>query len=152
LGLYRRKYEKCTRSIDFGSALLGQEFLDSKYFWGRPSATATSPYNVAASSGTNIALSNPAFQEALRERLQKFSSLTVSSVPVDLVTASGSGLDPHISVASAHFQARRISESRHVPLKEIHKLISKQIEKPSLGFLGEARVNVLLINMELDKL
>jgi K+-transporting ATPase ATPase C chain len=137
-----------------GSELIGQEFTQAKYFWGRLSAT-TPPYNAAASGGSNLAPSNPALLTAVNARiaeLQKADSKNKSVIPVDLITASGSGLDPHISVAAAQYQVSRVASARHIPQEQIIQLIHENTSGPTLGFLGEAKVNVLALNMALDGL
>jgi K+-transporting ATPase ATPase C chain len=134
-----------------GSSLVGQEFKDKKYFWGRPSATSTTPYNPLSSSGTNMSLTNPTLQKNLQERVDYLGQYG-SQIPVDLITASGSGLDPEISLASAKFQAQRVALTRGIKIEVVLDLINRLAMKKQLGVIGEPRVNVLLINMELDKL
>jgi len=136
-----------------GSSLIGQPFSDPKYFWGRPSATSPMPYNGAASSGSNLGPTNPALREAVEARVKALRDAggdPSTPVPVDLVTASGSGLDPHISPAAAEYQAGRIARLRGLPEEKIKSLIETHTENRQLGFLGEARVNVLLLNLALD--
>lgn len=138
-----------------GSRLIGQTFSDPGHFWGRPSATAPMPFNAAASGGSNQGPRNPALQEAVKERIAalKASDPTqAAAIPVDLVTASGSGLDPHISVAAAQWQAPRIARVRHLPESQVRELIASQTEGRQLGILGEPRVNVLELNLALDAL
>ena len=138
-----------------GSMLIGQPFSAPGYFWGRPSATAPPPYNGAASGGSNLGPSNPALREAVMERVEALHSADPGNkapVPVDLVTASGSGLDPHISPAAAFYQIRRVATARGLPEAEIRKLVEQAIEGRFLGFLGEPRVNVLRLNTALDRL
>ncbi|MBL7661262.1 potassium-transporting ATPase subunit KdpC [bacterium] len=132
-----------------GSEFIGQEFKESKYFSSRPSAISSWPYNPESSSGSNLALSNPAFQQQLKDRAQLWSH---GAVPVDLVTASGSGLDPEISIAAAKYQVKRIATERGISEEKILMLITSLAKNRVLGFLGEPRVNVLLLNMELDRL
>jgi K+-transporting ATPase ATPase C chain len=136
-----------------GSALIGQPFDDPRYFWGRPSATAPFPYNAAASSGANLGPSNPALIEAVQARiaaLQAADPGNTQAVPVDLVTASASGLDPHISVAAALYQAPRVARVRGLAAETVAQLVAQQAEGRPLGFLGEPRVNVLKLNLALD--
>ncbi|MGE5253451.1 MAG: potassium-transporting ATPase subunit KdpC [Planctomycetaceae bacterium] len=138
-----------------GSALIGQPFDDPKYFWGRPSATADFPYNSAASSGSNLGPSNPALVEAVKARveaLQKADPGNKASIPMDLVTSSGSGLDPHISPAATLYQAPRVARARGLSEEEVHRLVDRFTEPRQLGFLGEPRVNVLKLNLALDAL
>lgn len=137
-----------------GSALIGQHFSDPRHFWGRPSATGPFPYNAAASSGSNQGPSNPALLEAVKGRMEALKAADPGNalpVPVDLVTASGSGLDPHISVAAAHYQAGRVARLRALPVERIRNLIDTHTEGRTLGFLGEPRVNVLELNLVLDR-
>jgi K+-transporting ATPase ATPase C chain len=131
-----------------GSALIGQPFSDPKYFWGRPSATSPMPYNGAASSGSNQGPTNPALKEAVEGRIKDHGGKT--PVPADLVTASGSGLDPHISPAAAEYQVSRVSKARSVPEARLRELIAQHTEGRQLGILGEPRVNVLRLNLALD--
>jgi K+-transporting ATPase ATPase C chain len=136
-----------------GSELIGQAFDDARYFWGRPSAT-TPPYNAAASSGSNLGPTNPAQRDALRDRvesLRKAHPGQKGPVPVDLVTASASGLDPHISPAAAEYQARRIAAARGMEVEQVRQLVADHVEPRTLGLLGEPRVNVLLLNLALDR-
>jgi len=138
-----------------GSALIGQPFDDPKYFWGRLSATAPFPYNAAASSGSNLAQSNPALLDNAKARIAALKGAdpeASASVPVDLVTASGSGLDPHISPASAEYQVRRIAAKRGLEEALIRALVAANIEYRQLWILGEPRVNVLKINLALDEI
>jgi K+-transporting ATPase ATPase C chain len=138
-----------------GSLLLGQTFTESKYFWGRPSATTPYPYNAASSSGSNFEPLNTDFIVQLKQRvalLQRVDSKNKQAIPVDLVTASGSGLDPDISPAAAFYQADRIAKVRHLPEELINNLIQKSIVPKTLGSLGEPRVNVLDLNLILDQL
>jgi potassium-transporting ATPase KdpC subunit len=136
-----------------GSELIGQPFDDPKYFWGRPSATPDFPYNSASSSGSNLGPSNPALAEAVKERLkalQKADPGNPSSIPIDLVTASGSGLDPHISPAAALYQAPRVARARSLSEEQVRRLVGQFTEPRQLGFLGEPRVNVLRLNLALN--
>jgi potassium-transporting ATPase KdpC subunit len=136
-----------------GSALIGQPFESSKYFWSRPSATQPFPDNAAASGGSNLGPDNPALLQAVQARLAALHAAdpgNTSAVPVDLVTASASGLDPDISVAAARYQAGRVAAARNLPLEQVDQLINAYTEGPQFGFLGEPRVNVLELNLALD--
>ncbi len=136
-----------------GSALIGQPFDDPRYFWGRPSATAPFPYNAAASSGSNFGPSNPALIAAVQARIAALRAAdpgNTLAVPGDLVTASPSGLDPHISVAAALYQAPRVARARGLTSEAVAQLVAQQTEGRQLGFLGEPRVNVLKLNLALD--
>ena len=137
-----------------GSELIGQQFDDAQYFWGRPSAT-TPAYNAGASSGSNLGPTNPAQLEAVRGRvdaMKKANPGQSGPVPVDLVTASGSGLDSHITPAAAEFQVERIAKARGVDAKVIRELVEQNTAARQLGILGEPRVNVLELNLALDGL
>lgn len=137
-----------------GSRLIGQAFSDPGHFWGRPSATAPMPFNAASSGASNQGPLNPALEEAINNRIEalKASDPTqTAAIPVDLVTASGSGLDPHISVAAARWQTPRIARHRHLPEEQVRELIASHTEGRQLGVLGEPRVNVLELNLALDK-
>jgi potassium-transporting ATPase KdpC subunit len=136
-----------------GSELIGQAFTRPDYFWGRPSATSPSAYNAAASSGSNLGPSNPNLRELVQQRSKALRELDPSNaqpVPVDLVTASASGLDPHISPAAALFQSSRVASARHLPLDKIEALVTQCTEARQFGVLGEPRVNVLRLNLALD--
>lgn len=136
-----------------GSRLIGQPFSDPKYFFGRPSATAPQPYNGAASSGSNLGPTNPTLATLVTDRVAAIRALhpeNKSRVPVDLVTASGSGLDPHISPAAAEYQVPRVARIRNRPEAEIRELVEQATEGRTFGILGEPRVNVLLLNLALD--
>lgn len=138
-----------------GSRLIGQPFAAGAYFWSRPSATAPVPYNAAASSGSNQGPLNPALLEAVAARIAALRAVdpgNTSPVPVDLVTASGSGLDPHISPAAALYQAARIATKRKLPVERVRSLVMQHTEPRAFGLLGEARVNVLMLNLALDAL
>lgn len=138
-----------------GSRLIGQNFADPGHFWGRPSATAPQAYNGTASGGSNLGPSNPALTDAVRARvaaLQAADPGNAALVPLDLVTASASGLDPDISPAAAHYQAGRIARIRGISLTEIDALVDRHIQPRQWGLLGEARVNVLALNLDLDNL
>ncbi|MBN1396514.1 MAG: potassium-transporting ATPase subunit KdpC [Bacteroidetes bacterium] len=137
-----------------GSELIGQKFISPKYFWTRLSATSPLPYNATASTGSNYGPLNPALLKAVTKRiddLKGMDSLNNKPIPVDLVTSSSSGLDPHISVASAQYQVPRIARSRGIGEKQIQLLIEKYTEGRTLGILGEPRVNVLKLNYALDE-
>jgi K+-transporting ATPase ATPase C chain len=136
-----------------GSRLLGQGFADPGHFWSRPSATGPQPYNGAASSGTNQAPTNPALIEAIQQRvaaLREADPGNEAPVPVDLVTASGSGLDPHITPAAAHYQAPRVARARGLGEAQVRTLVDAHTEGRTFGVLGEPRVNVLQLNLALD--
>ncbi|CNI43127.1 potassium-transporting ATPase subunit C [Yersinia frederiksenii] len=136
-----------------GSALLGQNFTQPGYFVGRPSVTADMPYNPMASGGSNLAISNPALDQAISERvkLQRQANPTQTGpVPVDLVTASGSGLDPSISLEAAYYQAPRIADIRQMPLSEVKQLIDENVQRSVPNFFGKSVVNVLKLNMALN--
>ena len=138
-----------------GSELIGQAFSSPKYFWGRLSATVPYAYNAASSSGSNYGPLNPALLDATGKRvkaLQDADSLGAKSIPVDLVTASGSGLDPHITVAAALYQVPRVARARHLKEETVRTMVEQQTEGRTLGFLGEPRVNVLKLNVALDEL
>jgi len=136
-----------------GSELIGQAFSDPKYFWGRPSATAPFANNAASSIGSNLGPTNPALKEAIKQRVDALRAAdpgNTAPVPVDLVTASGSGLDPHISPAAARYQLARVARTRGVSEERVANLLSKATEGRQLGVLGEPRVNVLELNLMLD--
>jgi potassium-transporting ATPase KdpC subunit len=138
-----------------GSALVGQSFSDPGHFWGRPSATSPQPYNGLASGASNLGPLNPALVDAVRERiktLQAADPLNRAPVPIDLVTASASGLDPDMSIAAANYQAARVARTRGLPLARVQALIEAHTERSLLGFIGEPRVNVLELNLALDAL
>ena len=136
-----------------GSDLIGQPFDDPKYFWSRPSATSPQPYNGMSSSGSNQGPRNPALADAVKDRIKALRDAdpgNTAAVPVDLVTASGSGLDPHISVAAAEYQLSRVSKARGLPAEQVRGLVAQSTEGRTLGMLGEPRVNVLKLNIALD--
>ena len=138
-----------------GSSLIGQPFDAPKYFWGRPSATSPFPYNAAASSGSNLGPTNDALMKAVQARIERSRLADPDNplpIPVDLVTASGSGLDPHISPAAAEYQIRRIARVRGLDETVVRGLVSHHTEGRQLGVLGEPRVNALLLNLALDTL
>lgn len=143
-----------------GSEWIGQSFTDPGHFWGRPSATVDangepSPYNGASSGASNLAPSNPALATAVSARIAVLRAAdpeATGPVPVDLVTTSGSGLDPHISPAAADFQVRRVARARHLEAARVRELVARHTEGPQLGVLGEPRVNVLKLNLDLDTL
>lgn len=136
-----------------GSALIGQAFDDPKYFWSRPSATGPVAYNAGASSGSNLSPTNPALAEAVQSRVEALRAVDPGNpalIPVDLVTSSGSGLDPHISVAAAKYQLARVARVRNLDVARVEQLVSQFTEGRTLWILGEPRVNVLQLNLALD--
>lgn len=136
-----------------GSRLIGQPFFGAKYFWSRPSATSPQPYNGAASSGSNLGPTNPALETAARARIAALQAADPDNrapIPVDLVTTSGSGLDPHISPAAAEYQVARVARERGVRTDTVRALVAKFTEGRTFGVLGEPRVNVLELNLALD--
>jgi potassium-transporting ATPase KdpC subunit len=138
-----------------GSELIGQGFNDAGYFWSRPSATSPQGYNGAASSGSNLGPSNPALTQAVADRIQALRNADPGNalrVPVDLVTASASGLDPHVSPAAAAYQAARVARARGLREAEVLDLVARSVEGRQWGVLGEPRVNVLRLNIALDDL
>jgi len=138
-----------------GFELMGQSFEDPKYFWGRPSATTPHPYNTLNSTGSNLSPTNPKFLDAVKKRVEKIQHETSENrtpIPVELLTSSGSGLDPHISPSGAFYQIPRIAKNRHLPEEKLKALVEQSIEKRQFRFLGESRVNVLKLNLALDKL
>jgi K+-transporting ATPase ATPase C chain len=138
-----------------GSGLIGQSFSDPKYFWSRPSATGPTPYNAAASSGSNQGPTNPALLDAVKARVQALRDADPGNqqpVPVDLVTASASGLDPHISPAAAEYQLARVARVRNLDPDAVRKLVAEHTEGRQFGIFGEPRVNVLELNLALDAL
>ncbi|QSI78619.1 potassium-transporting ATPase subunit KdpC [Niveibacterium microcysteis] len=136
-----------------GSRLIGQSFTSPKYFWPRPSATGPMPHNAAASSGSNQGPLNPVLADAIRGRIETLKASDpnqTAPIPVDLVTASASGLDPHISPAAARWQAPRVARERGLPKDRVEALIAQHTEGRQLGVLGEPRVNVMALNLALD--
>jgi K+-transporting ATPase ATPase C chain len=137
-----------------GSELIGQPFDDPKYFWGRPSATGPFPYNAASSTGSSLAVSNPALSGAIRDRVAKLREAGVPAnelIPVDLVTASGSGLDPHIIPEAARCQISRVARARGMDSGSVERLVAAATEGRQFGLLGDPVVNVLRLNLSLDK-
>jgi len=138
-----------------GSALLGQAFDDPKYFWGRLSATGPFPYNAASSAGSNYGPLSSALTDAVKARIAALKTSDPGNqqpIPVDLVTSSGSGLDPHVSPAAALYQAPRVARARGLSEAAVRDLVGQHVEDPQLKILGESRVNVLLLNLALDML
>jgi len=136
-----------------GSELIGQPFADPKYFWSRPSATAPFADNSAASTGSNLGPTNSALSDAVKQRIDALRAAdpgNTAPVPVDLVTASGSGLDPHISPAAAAYQLARVARVRGMPAQKVEDLVAAATERRTFGVLGEPRVNVLKLNLALD--
>ena len=137
-----------------GSALIGQAFSSARYFWGRPSATGPMPNNAASSGGSNLGPSNPAQIDAVKGRIDALKAAdpaNAAAIPVDLVTASGSGLDPEISLAGAYYQAARIARERKLTVGQVRSMIAERSQPQYFGFFGEPRVNVLALNLALDQ-
>ena len=138
-----------------GSELIGQPFDDPKYFWPRPSATGDVPYNAGASSGSNLGPTNPALVQAVRERVAKLKAADPDNslpIPVDLVTASGSGLEPYISPAAAQYQVPRVARARGLAAEQVRQLVRAHTRGRQAGFLGQPRTNVVTLNLALDRL
>lgn len=138
-----------------GSSLIGQNFTAPKYFWGRPSATAPYPYNGGASAGSNQGPLNPALVDAVGARMAALKAADPGNtlpIPVELVTASGSGLDPDIGVAAAEYQVERVARARKLDPGVVREMLKRHVQPRQLGFLGEARVNVLRLNLTLDEM
>jgi K+-transporting ATPase ATPase C chain len=138
-----------------GSTLIGQSFSDPKYFWGRPSATTPQPYNATASTGSNLGPLNPALVDAVKANAKALHDADPDSaqpIPVDLVTASASGLDPQISPAGARYQAGRVARARGLAPAQVEALIAAHVQGRTLEFIGEPRINVLELNLALDQL
>jgi K+-transporting ATPase ATPase C chain len=136
-----------------GSDLIGQPFDDPKFFWGRPSATTPYPFNAASSSGSNLAIGNPDQLKAIAERVAKLRQAdptNKSDVPADLITASGSGLDPHISPAAAAYQVGRVARARHMEPRDVAAMVDRATETRQWWLFGEPRVNVLRLNLALE--
>jgi K+-transporting ATPase ATPase C chain len=137
-----------------GSSLIGQPFDSPRYFWARPSATGSAPYNAASSAGSNLGPTNPALLDAIQRRVaavRKAHPGQAGPVPADLVTASASGLDPHISPAAAEYQVLRVAKARGLSPGDVRRLVADHTEGRTLGLLGEPRVNVLELNLALDE-
>jgi K+-transporting ATPase ATPase C chain len=138
-----------------GSELIGQAFSRPEYFWSRPSATSPYPYNASSSSGSNQGPTNPALLDAVAARIKTLRDAdpgNVASVPVDLVTASASGLDPDISPMAAYYQANRVAQARRLDFERVRTLVAEHTQDRQFGILGEPRVNVLKLNLALDQL
>jgi potassium-transporting ATPase KdpC subunit len=138
-----------------GSELIGQSFNDPRYFWGRPSATSPFPYNAAASAGSNLGPTNPSMIEQVNARIAALKAsdpLSITPIPIDLITASGSGLDPNISIAAALYQVPRVSNARGLSEEMVKSLIDQYTEERQFIILGEPRVNVLELNLALDEI
>lgn len=137
------------------SRLIGQNFTGVQYFWGRPSATALYPYNATASGGSNLGPLNPALADAVKQRVAALRALDPGNeapVPVDLVTASGSGLDPEVSLAAIQYQLPRVARARKMDAEKLQSLVARYSKNRLAGFLGEPRVNVVEVNLALDEL
>lgn len=135
------------------SELIGQSFTDRKYFWGRPSASSPMPYNAGSSGGSNLGPTNPDLIKAVGERIAALKAADPGNkapVPVDLVTASGSGLDPHLSPAAADYQVARVAKARGLDVETVRQVVARHTESRTFGLLGEPRVNVVELNLDLD--
>jgi potassium-transporting ATPase KdpC subunit len=156
-GIFPQKANGSLIQVDgktVGSSLIGQPFSDAKYFWSRLSATGPAPYNGAASTGSNLGPTNPALIKAVKDRIAALKEAdpdNTSAIPVDLVTSSGSGLDPHISPAAAEYQVRRVARARGLDEAAVRKLVAEHTQGRLLGLLGEPGVNVLTLNLALDR-
>jgi K+-transporting ATPase ATPase C chain len=140
---------------NIGSKLIGQNFTDPGHFWGRPSATSAQPNNAVASGGSNLGPLNPALVDAIKSRIEALRAAdpgNASPIPVDLVTASASGLDPHISFAAAQFQVRRVAKAGKLDVEKVLALLDQHMQRPISGLIGEPIVNVLQLNLALDAL
>ena len=138
-----------------GSTLIGQSFSDPGHFWGRPSATTPQPYNALGSTGSNLGPLNPALLKQVEDNVKALRTADPDNrlpVPVDLVTASASGLDPHITPAAAYYQAARVARARNLPRERVEALVAAHEERALIGVLGESRINVLELNLALDRL
>jgi K+-transporting ATPase ATPase C chain len=138
-----------------GSHLIGQSFAEPKYFWSRPSATSPQPYNGTGSTGSNLGPLNPALTDAVKTRIQALQTAdpgNKAAIPVDLVTASASGLDPHISLAAARYQTARVARARNIDVRAVQALVAEHSQGRLAGLFGEPRVNVLELNLSLDDL
>ena len=138
-----------------GSRLIGQNFSSPQYFWGRPSATSPQPYNADASGGSNLGPLNPALLDKVKSNAKALRDAdpgNASAIPVELVTSSASGLDPHISPAAAEYQAARVARARQLSLVRVRALVAERTLEPALGVVGESRINVLELNLALDRL
>jgi K+-transporting ATPase ATPase C chain len=137
------------------SRLIGQSFTEAKYFWGRPSATSPMPYNAASSGGSNLGPTNPALIKAVQQRIAALKAADPGSeapIPVDLVTSSGSGLDPHISPAAAQYQVARVAKAQGLDVETVRQAVARHTEGQTLGLLSEPRVHVVELNLDLDSL
>jgi K+-transporting ATPase ATPase C chain len=157
-GLFREKASGSLlrrEGVVVGSSLIGQAFADPAHFWGRPSATTPFPYNAAASQGSNLGPLNPELPAGVAARVRALRALDPTDtrpVPVDLVTSSASGLDPHISLAAAEYQVARVARARGLPESRVRDLVRAHGKRRGLGFFGEPTVNVLELNLALDRL